>query len=158
MDDAALNRIEQTLGIRLPEIYRRSVVPFPVANEAGNSDAQVWDDADGLIALNQRLRSETEGWPAWLFAIGQAEGDPSGYAIDTRTPDCRVWWLEQMHLGENSGPMEETFEAWFARWGKETTQEDESSPSLLWFLVGWLLLSAMGIVLVGIWMIRGRKR
>jgi hypothetical protein len=149
--------MEQTLGIRLPEIYRRSVVPFPAADEAGNSDAQVWDDADGLIALNQRLRSETEGWPAWLFAIGQAEGDPSGYAIDTRTPDCRVWWLEQMHLGENSGPIKEPFEAWFARCVEETTQEDKSGASILWILGVWLLLSAMGIGLVWILAFRGRK-
>ena len=55
----------------------------------------MWDDARRLVALNERLRAELEDWPAWLVAIGQAEGDPCGYAIDTRSPESPVWWLEK---------------------------------------------------------------
>jgi hypothetical protein len=111
-----LDRIERALGLRLPEAYRQRVVPFPVPPEAGNSTSPVWDDAGRLIALNQRLRVEVEGWPRWLFAIGQSEGDPCGYAIDTRSAECPVWWLEQMQLGSHSGPSEGPFDTWFVQW------------------------------------------
>jgi hypothetical protein len=103
MDERDLDRIEQALALRLPDEYRRSVAPFPITEAVGNSDSQVWDDADSLIALNRRLRAGVDGWPAWLFAIGQAKGDPCGYAIDTRTLDVPIWWLERMELGRASG-------------------------------------------------------
>ena len=96
--------------------YRRQLSPFPIPREGGNTDTQVWDDAGELIALNQRLRAEVEGWPPWLFVIGQSVGDPCGYAIDTRSPECPVWWLEQMQLGPNSGPSEGPFDRWFGQW------------------------------------------
>ena len=111
-----LDRIERALGLRLPEAYCQRVVPFPVPPEAGNSTSQVWDDAGRLIALNQRLRADVDGWPRWLFAIGQAEGDPCGYTIDTRSAESPVWWLEQMQLGPNSGPSEGPFDRWFGQW------------------------------------------
>jgi hypothetical protein len=90
--------------------------PFPAPREDKNSDAQVWNDAEKLIALNLRLRSQVEGWLAWLYAIGQSEGDPCGYAIDTRSAECPVWWLEQMQLGRQSGPTQGPFDAWFSQW------------------------------------------
>ena len=49
MDDDDFTRIEKALGVGLPDTYRCSVAPFPVAGEIGNSDAQVWDDAEELI-------------------------------------------------------------------------------------------------------------
>ncbi len=129
MDEGALTRIEKALGVGLLDAYRCSVTPFPVVGKVGNSDAQVWDDAEELIALNQRLRAEIAEWPPWLFALGQAEGDPSGYAIDTRTADCPVWWLEQMRLGPSSGPGQGPFDAWFASWVAEAAPSDESDKS-----------------------------
>jgi hypothetical protein len=119
MVDGTLDRIENALSIHLPAAYRKSVVPFPIPHEAGNADSHVWDDADRLIALNQLVRRQVEQWPQWLFVIGQVEGDPCGYAIDTRTPDCPVWWLEQMQLGRNSGPAAGSFEQWFAQWVRD---------------------------------------
>jgi hypothetical protein len=116
MSGTDLDGIEQALQIRLPKAYRSQVSPFPVPHEVGNTDSQIWDDAEQLIALNRRLRGQVEGWPDWLFAIGQAEGDPCGYAIDTRTPDAPVWWLEQMQLGRNSGPGAGPFAEWFDQW------------------------------------------
>src|SRR6516164_10632749 len=104
MSDADLDRIEAALGLTLPAVYRSSVSPFPVTLEAGNAGTPVWDDAEALIDLNRRLRTEEPAWPEWLFAIGQSEGDPSGWAIDTRPAEAPVWWLEQMRLGSDSGP------------------------------------------------------
>jgi hypothetical protein len=126
MDNDDLDRIEKALSIRLPQAYRKSVAPFPIPGEAGNTDSQVWDDADRLIALNQRHRTEIDKWPPWLFVIGQAEGDPCGYAVDTRTPDCPVWWLEQMRRVPSSGPSGGPFERWFAQWVKDI--ESDSAP------------------------------
>src|SRR4051812_10339081 len=99
MTESDFERIEHALDIRLPDVYRRQMSSFPTPQEVGNTGTEVWDDAEELIALNQRLRAEVEGWPAWLFVIGRSEGDPCGYAIDTRSPECPVWWLEQMQLG-----------------------------------------------------------
>jgi hypothetical protein len=69
----------------------------------------VWDDTDSLIALNRRLRTDVDGWPEWLFAIGQAKDDTCGFAIDTRTPDVPIWWLERMELGPASGTSNQHF-------------------------------------------------
>jgi hypothetical protein len=76
MTEDDFSRIEQTFAIRLPVVYRRRLSTFPVLQEVGNSHTQVWDDAEKLIDLNQRLRTEWKDWPSWLFAIGQSEGDP----------------------------------------------------------------------------------
>jgi hypothetical protein len=138
--------IECALAVNLPDVYRRRLCPFPIPSLAGNSDCHVWDDARRLVALNQRLRAELEDWPAWLVAIGQAEGDPCGYAIDTRSPESPVWWLEQMRLGPASGPTQGQFGAWFSQWVAETSAEEPNGRPLLWFFVPWVLASVIGLI------------
>src|SRR5262245_4599824 len=112
MTEQDFDSIERALAISLPDVYRRGLCPFPIPGNARNTDAEVWDDAQGLIVLNQRLRAEEKGWPPWLFAIGQAEGDSSGYAIDLRSPESVVWWLDHMRLRPGSGPIEGRFTSW----------------------------------------------
>src|SRR5437879_2628246 len=131
MTEDDFSRIELALAIRLPDVYRHRLSPFSIPREAGNSDTQVWDDNEELIALNQRLRTEVEGWPSWLFAIGQPAGDPCGYAIDTRRPECPVWWLEKMQLDPCSGPTQGPFIAWSSRWITDTSPENPSGRSYL---------------------------
>lgn len=143
MSDDDFSRIEDRLGLRLPEAYRRCLAPIPIPHERGNANSQVWDDAGALIALNQSRRAEVADWPPWLFVIGQAEGDPCGYAIDIRIPDAPVWWLEQMRLGRHSGPGRESFEDWFARWVEDSGElpGDGSGPG--WIIVFYLIFAAM---------------
>ena len=127
------SRIERTFAIRLPDVFRRRLSPLPIPQETGNSDTQVWDDAEKLIDLNRRLRTEVKGWPSWLFVIGRSEGDPCGYAIDTRSQECPVWWLEQMRLGPSSGPTQGPFDTWFSKWIKDSSEEP-NGRSCLWLL------------------------
>jgi hypothetical protein len=151
VSDDDLNRIEHTLSIQLPYVYRRSVAPFPIPYEADNTSSQVWDNADQLIAINRRVRFEVEGWPSWLFVIGQAEGDPCGYAIDTRIPAAPVWWLEQMQLGSSSGPSGGSFETWFDRWVADAEPIGTLDSSIPWMLALWLALSLAAIVVYWVW-------
>jgi hypothetical protein len=151
MSEDEFSRIEQTLAIRLPDVYRHRLSSFPIPQNAGNSDTQVWDDAEKLLALNQRLRTEVEGWTPWLFVIGQAEGDSCGYAIDTRNPECPVWWLEQMRLGLNSGPTQGPFVDWFSQSITELSPGETSEKSCRWMLVAWVALSVLALVSCWAW-------
>jgi hypothetical protein len=150
MTQVDLSRIEDALAVRLPDVYRRRVAPFPIPREEGNTETQVWDDAGALIALNQRLRAEVESWPPWLFVIGQSVGDPCGYAIDTRDPECPVWWLEQMRLGPESGPSQGPFDAWFSQWVTDTSEEPGGS-SCFGSLLAWGMLSVIVLVACWVW-------
>jgi hypothetical protein len=151
MSGADLVRIEAAFGLRLPAVYRTGVSPFPVAHEAGNAGSPVWDDADALIALNRRLRAEEPAWPEWLFAIGQSEGDPSGWAIDTRPAEAPVWWLEQMRLGPDSGPGAEAFADWFRDVAADLSEIPTSPRKVWWVFLVWLGLSVLGVVLFRVW-------
>jgi hypothetical protein len=153
-----LELIEQALAISLPDSYRRALCPFPIPGAAGNTDASVWDDARALVGLNQRLRAEVKGWPRWLFAIGQAEGDPCGYAIDTRSPESQVWWLDQMRLGRDSGPTMGPFTPWFSRWVAESCESEPIGRPLLWFLLAWLASVLAGLIALLLWIGRASRR
>jgi len=96
MTESDLQRIERELGLTLPECYKRAVVPFQIPALAGNKDYQLWDDAEGLIALNQELRAGSRfrpAWPPYMYALGDPHGDEL-IAMDTRTPEGPVWWLD----------------------------------------------------------------
>src|SRR5689334_14955276 len=96
MKDSDIVMIEQALSISLPESYKRAVVPFRIPALVGNTDYQLWDDANGLVELNRQLRvgSRTRPpWPAHLFAIGDPHGDEL-IALDTRLTEGPVWWLD----------------------------------------------------------------
>jgi hypothetical protein len=95
-----LSRVESALAIRLPDVYRDLVVPFPIPVYAGNTDTELWDDADALIALNRELRTgygNTAPWPEHLFAMGR-DGSGCASAIDLNDPMAPVWWADRCHL------------------------------------------------------------
>lgn len=152
MTSGDLERIEAALALRLPDSYRADVVHFPIS-EAGNADTQVWDGAEQLIELNRRAR-ESDGWPDWLYAIGQAEGDPSGYAIDTRGAGAPVWWLDHMRYEPSAGPVCPSFADWFARWAAEAATTEPSGAGFAWFILVWLGLAAATVAAVWVWAIR----
>jgi hypothetical protein len=154
MTEEDLSRIEDALSVRLPDVYRRQLSPFPIPSESGNTDTQVWDDAGALIAVNQRVRAEVEGWPNWLFVIGQSEGDPCGYAIDARSPECPVWWLEQMRPWPPSGPTQGPFVVWFSQWAADQSSNGISGRSCLRLFLTWLLLAVTGVVAYWVWAAR----
>jgi hypothetical protein len=157
MTEEDFSRIEGALAVRLPDAYRRRVAPFPIPREGGNTETQVWGDAGALIALSQRLRAEVEGRPPWLFAVGRSVGDPCGYAIDTRDPECPVWWPEQMQLGPDSGPSRGPSDAWFSRRVTDTSEEPGGSSCLGLFLV-WGMLSVIVPVACWVWAVHRTAR
>lgn len=56
MTEDDLAGIEAELGIDLPKGYRDSMLDFPLPACAGNSDCDLWDDAEALTERNQELR------------------------------------------------------------------------------------------------------
>ena len=95
-----LTRVESTLRVCLPVVYRELVVPFPIPAFAGNTDTELWDDADALIELNRELRvgyCSAAPWPEHMFAIGR-DGSGCARAIDLRDPMGPVWWADRCHL------------------------------------------------------------
>jgi hypothetical protein len=121
-----LARIEQALGIRLPESYRAAVVPYPVPAAAGNTDLGVWDDAARLIDYNRELRSGAPGgvkpWPPHFFALGHG-GDGCPYALDLSHGDA-VWWVDHSHLDNpGSGQEADAFGPWAAAFFKALRED-----------------------------------
>jgi len=116
MTEDDLRRIETTLDIRPPDSYRSAMLAFPVPALVGNRDHTIWDDADAIIEFNQELRSGTSGavepWPPHMFALGHVY-DASACAIDLRSPDGAVWWVDHCHL-TGAGSFEEhaSFDGW----------------------------------------------
>ena len=115
MTDEDIKRIESELAIALPAIYRRTVVPFPIAALAGNADSELWDDPTRLVILNRELRVGDrwrKPWPDHLFAVGEMDGE-SYVAIDLRGPDAPTWWIDHGHIdAKGSGQTHDRFENW----------------------------------------------
>ena len=119
MTDDDLRRIEATLGISLPESYKRHVGQFPVPYLRGNYDTELWDDADELIDRNLELRTkfirEHFPWPPHWYFIG----DPltaCGYAIDLRDPAAPVVWVDHCDLRTIEGARGQPFDEWISEW------------------------------------------
>src|SRR4051794_15997491 len=96
MTDADIQLIERNLRITLPSSYKQAVVPFQIPALAGNTECELWDDANRLVKLNEELRQGSRfrlAWPPHFFAVGDPHGDEL-IAIDLRAPDAHVWWLD----------------------------------------------------------------
>lgn len=115
MSPADLDRIERELAIALPSEYREVMAAFPVRSCAGNSDRDLWDDADELIRWNRSLREGENGVPPWpqrMFSLGSA-GASSSYAIDVEADRAPVWWLDRWRFdAKGSGVVSPAFAAW----------------------------------------------
>lgn len=91
-----IGHIERELAITLPEFYKSALVPFRIPALAGNTEYELWDDAERLVELNRKLRAGSRfrpAWPPYLFAVGDPHADEM-IAVDTREPDGPVWWLD----------------------------------------------------------------
>jgi hypothetical protein len=115
MNSEDIERIERELSVRLPDIYRQTVSPFPIPALAGNADTELWDDPTRLIALNRELRAGDKWrkpWPEHLFAVGEMDGE-SYVAIDLRQSEAPTWWADHGHLdNKGSGQTHARFEEW----------------------------------------------
>ena len=117
MTEPDLASIEQTLGIRLPSVYRRTMLAFPVPACAGNNDTELWDSAAELIKLNQELRAVRRfvtPWPPEYFALGT---DAGGCTQALSLSDGTVFWTDRCHLpaeGERGEVLD--FESWASQY------------------------------------------
>ena len=117
-----LDRIERELAISLPRAYRAALSPFPVPACRGNSDRDLWDDAEELIAWNRSLRAGSVGappWPTRMFSVGTA-GASSCYAIDLDAERAPVWWVDQWRFdAKGTGIVSSSFEAWLEEYVRD---------------------------------------
>jgi hypothetical protein len=173
-DDFA--KIEAELAITLPSSYKRLLSPFPIRALQGNSDADLWDGAEQLIAMNRELRTRsTRPWPPHWFFIG----DPltaCANAIDLRHPSAGVSWIDHCDLRSVDPVNARPFEVWLQEW-QSTEREylqgegidpdgdppDPVEPSWPARIVPHLmfgtivLITVLGIVQIGIWAVRATK-
>jgi len=122
MTESDITLIERKLAISLPESYWRAVCPFRIPALAGNTDYQLWDDAQRLIELNRQLRAGSPTRPAWpshLFAVGDPHGDEL-IAMDTRSSDGPVWWLDHGCVDSKASYQSHSK---FADWAEEFYQD-----------------------------------
>jgi hypothetical protein len=129
MTEAELNGIEAALDIVLPSSYRDTMLEYPIPALVGNSDAYLWDDASRLIEENTLLRSGAPGgvqpWPQHFYCLGRAGGDDV-YAIDLRTPNASVWWVDHSHLDiDSSGKTHDSFKEWLSEFVRDTIHDLE---------------------------------
>jgi len=118
MTDEDIKYIERELEIKLPESYKRSLVPFRIPAMYGSTDYQLWDNAGELILLNRRMRAGSRHCPAWphyIYALGDPHGDEM-IAMDTRDPEGPVWWLDHGIIDHNESYQSH---ARFADWVEE---------------------------------------
>jgi hypothetical protein len=159
MKDSDITMIEQALSISLPESYKRAVVPFRIPYLAGNTDYQLWDDAKGLVDLNKKLRAGSRMCPAWpphFFAVGDPHGDEK-IALDTRSPDGPVWWLDHGIVDSKASYQSHSkFEDWadgFYRDIRSDLEGDgkdpDGKPNVEKPIIGWEVLCEL-LSLVGV--------
>lgn len=127
MTDAELDEIESALDIQLPASYRKTMRSFPIPAYVGNSDAYLWDDASKLIEENLLLRKGDGGsakpWPQHFYCLGRAGGGDVN-ALDLRTPEAAVWWVDHSHLDlPSSFQSHASFDAWLAEFVRDTLQD-----------------------------------
>ena len=84
-------RIEETLGISLPNEYRQLLLNYPVVYDRGTPHGDLWDDADAIIKRNQELRGKRKSLgkeyaplPEEFLFVGD-DGAGWQHLIDMRT-------------------------------------------------------------------------
>jgi len=128
MTNQDLDRIEQELEIKLPVVYRQLMANYPLPACAGNSDTELWDNADKLIETNRKLhRGEYYGakaWPAHLYCVG-IDGTGSASAIDIRSPEAPTQWIDHCHADGPHNADEGPFEKWATNYLKNLRDDLE---------------------------------
>jgi len=101
-----LSRIEDELGVELPEGYRQLMLDYPFPDGKGNTNENLWDDADAVIEKTALYRSPRvhNVWPSHFVYIGDDQaGCP--YAIDVREDAGPV-------VHTDRGDLEKPLETW----------------------------------------------
>ena len=129
MSPLDVERIEQELHISLPQAYKDAVTNYPATAFRGNSDQNLWDNADELIRYNLELRagdvSFVDPWPKRFFALG-LDGGGCSDALDLEDPESGVYWFDKSHVSDEvSVPSPEKLSDWLKR------QTDEMETYLL---------------------------
>ena len=118
--------IERELDIKLPESYKRALVPFRIPAMYGNTYHQLWDNAEALVRLNREFRQGSRynpPWPNYMYAVGDPRGDEI-IAIDTRDPEGPVWWLDHGVIDhEGSDKTNDRFADWVEQFYNDTRND-----------------------------------
>ncbi|MBK8038944.1 MAG: hypothetical protein IPK22_17705 [Verrucomicrobiaceae bacterium] len=115
MIEEDLQRIEAALNVSLPRIYRSHMKRFPFAVLRGNSEHELWDDAEALIQLNLELREPksdgADSWSSDFFAIGRNSGGIV-YAMNLREEGAPVDSAPFGRLDEGDSCETRPFDFW----------------------------------------------
>jgi hypothetical protein len=92
-----IERVEQSLSLKLPAEYRQLLVDYPFSNDSFATDCMVIRDADALINANRgpnshfMIHHRKGRWAPQKnhFLIG-SDGGEEQYYLDLNDPQCRV--------------------------------------------------------------------
>ena len=152
MTKSDVTRIEEALGVTLPEAYRSFVTSKRDFDEV--DDRSIFDDAESVIEATEIHRRGVSGlqpWPHHFVYIGD-EDDACPYVIDcTSSEICRL------HKGNAGAPPFETFDSFDALLAKLQRSSQEAiaaqNTKVSWFYVHRpmiLVLVAMFVVIPAI--------
>lgn len=103
MDASELDRIENSLGITLPEAYRNVMTDFPSPDDPFGYTCLLSTEADELISENSRLREKGffryRCWPDNFYALGW-DGCGNYYFIRLDKQD------ETVYLADHEAPFD----------------------------------------------------
>jgi len=118
MKQSDIDGIELELGIKLPQTYKEIMVNFPIRGLAGNSETELWDNAEKIIEYNKELRqgkNTNKPWPIKLYAMGRDQGGCTN-AIDLSDHGYGVFWLDRTIIrNEDNEISEDKISAWMAK-------------------------------------------
>ena len=87
MTPQQLQTIESSLGVLLPEQYKKVMASYPWPAFQGSTEASLWDDPDAIIEQTTAQRAGFGGTPSWptQFVVIGDEDDACPYALDCAT-------------------------------------------------------------------------
>jgi hypothetical protein len=95
-----LNYIEEQLGVKLPEPYKKVVLDYPFEDEYYDFvKSNLFNDPNEIIKLNQKYRtsgSNNKRWPHNLFIIGAID-ERNIYFIDLNSKKEEIFFLSDEH-------------------------------------------------------------
>ena len=105
-----LELLESSLGLPLPEQYRRALLEYPLPRDPHSTAMWLLDSPTELRQLNEGWRRT--GRPPGLIVIGEDGGEES-YVLDTRTPPYPV--LAYSYETDDLEPYASSFEEFVER-------------------------------------------
>lgn len=136
MTDADIERIENGIGMTLPERYKTALLNHPCPT-LDLTHLELFSEADHVLDLNKRLRNEGfygQDWPENAIAVGEADG--CVFFIYPTDDKCAVYYADYNEefppeepwnsfdylielVGDRQGVEEREALEWIAKWERD---------------------------------------